>query len=105
MSDAIVVLCTCSDTAQADHIATALLDERLAACINLVPNVTSYFRWQDKVEHASEVQLIIKTRRSLFAALCERVQALHSYDVPELIAVPIERGSTDYLTWLHEQTE
>ena len=84
-------------------MARALVEERLAACVNRIAPVQSVYRWQGKVEQSEEELLIVKTRKALFAALESRVRELHSYSVPEIIAVPIVDGSEGYLRWLGEQ--
>lgn len=104
MTSAIVVLSTAGSLEEAERIATALVDERLAACVNLVSPLTSIYRWQGKVERAAEVLLVIKTRRALASRLTARLRALHSYDVPEAIVLPIASGSAPYLRWLAAET-
>jgi periplasmic divalent cation tolerance protein len=104
MSDAILILCTCPDEAIARHIAHQLLQDRHAACINLLPHVTSLYIWDGKQEEQQEVQMLIKTRRSLFRCVEAQITALHPYEVPEIIAIPIEDGSAAYLHWLQGQT-
>src|SRR5579875_515413 len=93
MTDALVVLCTCSSREEAMRIAQTLVEERLAACVNVLPGVTSVYRWQGQVETAEEVLLVMKTAEQRFSQLCERIAALHSYEVPEIIslAVRLER--------------
>jgi periplasmic divalent cation tolerance protein len=95
-----VVLVTAGSREEAEGIARALVAERLAACASLVAPVTSIYRWQGAVERAEEVLLLIKTRRALVARLEARVRALHSYEVPEVIALPIVAGARPYLAWL-----
>jgi periplasmic divalent cation tolerance protein len=102
-SDAIVVYVTAGSADEAATLARALVAERLAACVNRLP-VESVYQWQGQVEEAAEVLLIVKTRRSLLDALAARVQALHSYDVPEIIALPIVAGSPPYLQWIAAET-
>ena len=103
MTDKIVVLVTCGSAKEARRVARALVKARLAACANVVDTpVRSIYRWKGRVESAKEYLLIIKTSRQLFAALQARVKQLHSYDVPEIIAVPIAAGSVNYLRWLDE---
>jgi len=100
----VVVFVTAGSRREADRIAAALVEERLAACVNLVAPVVSIYQWEGKIERGREVLLIAKTRRALVPRLTARVQALHSYDVPEIIALPIEAGSTPYLEWLTAET-
>ncbi len=104
MTTAVVVLSTAGSTEEAERIATALVAERLAACVNLVAPLTSIYRWQGAIERASEVLLVIKTRRALATKLVARLRALHSYDVPEAIVLPITAGSAPYLRWLGAET-
>lgn len=104
MSDAIVVLCTCPDNTCARALAQTLLNEKLAACVNLIPQVTSLYCWQGKMEESQEVQLVIKSRRTLFGVLQQRIQTLHPYEVPEILAMPVLNGSPAYLQWLQDQT-
>ncbi|MFZ3201288.1 MAG: divalent-cation tolerance protein CutA [Candidatus Acidiferrales bacterium] len=101
MTDKIVVLVTCGSAREAHRIARALVERRLAACANIVPApVGSIYRWKGKVESASEFLLLIKTSRRKFTALEKAVRALHHYDVPEIVALPIAAGSRDYLAWI-----
>jgi len=99
-----IVLVTAPDEDSGVRIGRTLVEERLAACANLVGPIRSIYRWQDKVEDAAEHLLIIKTRASLYTALEKRVKELHPYEVPEIIAVKIERGLPQYLSWIHEST-
>ena len=100
----IVVFVTTANEENAAAIGRALVEERLAACANLVGPIRSIYRWQDTVEDAAEHLLIIKTRARLYAALEARIKQLHPYQVPEIIAVKIEKGSAQYLDWIHEST-
>lgn len=100
----IVILVTAKDQAQANQIAAKLVQEKLIACANVVPGVQSVFRWEGKVDRAQEVLLILKSHRRHFPAIVKRVKALHSYDVPEVIALPIVEGNKDYLKWITETT-
>ena len=101
MTDKIVVLITCGSAGEARRIARALVEKRLAACGNILEApVRSIYRWKGRVESAKEVLLVIKSSRKRFAALQSAVMHLHSYDVPEIIALPIARGSSEYLRWL-----
>lgn len=104
MTEFIVVLITAPDGEEAVKIAKAVVESRLAACVNILNNVRSVYRWQGKIEDDNEVLLIVKTRRDLFESLVENVKRLHSYDVPEIIALPLMEGSGDYLKWLKEET-
>jgi periplasmic divalent cation tolerance protein len=97
-------LCTCPDRAGAEAIAQALVEERLAACVNLLPGVTSIYRWDGGVERAEEIQLLIKTTAARLPALAERLRALHPYDVPELIALEAVGGFREYLNWVAAET-
>jgi periplasmic divalent cation tolerance protein len=103
MTDKVVVLVTCANGAQARRIARALVTARLAACVNILGSpVRSVYRWKNKVEAASEQLLVIKSSRKRLAALERAVRRLHSYEVPEVIALPIAAGSAAYLRWLEE---
>ncbi|UNK43006.1 divalent-cation tolerance protein CutA [Luteimonas sp. S4-F44] len=92
------------DAATAQRIARALVDAHLAACVNLVPGVTSIYRWQGQVQTDTEVLLVIKTTNDRLEALSERLRALHPYDVPELVALPVVGGLADYLHWVDAET-
>jgi periplasmic divalent cation tolerance protein len=103
MSDSDRVLlcyCTCPNPASAHHLAEALVGESLAACVNRIPGILSTYRWKGEVTTDSEELLLIKTTANRFEALKERVLALHPYELPELIAVPVERGHDAYLDWV-----
>lgn len=103
MAEFIIVYVTVGSGEEADRLAHALVDEQLAACVNRVRSVQSVYRWQGKVEQSDEELLIIKTRRDAFAALERRVRELHSYAVPEIVALPVLEGSAEYLAWLGDQ--
>ncbi|MEX0899678.1 MAG: divalent-cation tolerance protein CutA [Gammaproteobacteria bacterium] len=100
----LIAWCACPNRAAADTLADALVERRLAACVTALPAAHSTYRWADKVEHADEIVLMIKTRADLWAPLEAAVLELHPYDVPELIATPIDGGAPAYLQWLHEST-
>lgn len=100
MSERLLVLITAGSFEEAEHIARSVVNELLAACVNIVPGVTSIYRWEGQVQRDQEWLLVAKTRREVLDALIQRVQALHSYDVPEVIAVPLAGGSETYLRWL-----
>jgi periplasmic divalent cation tolerance protein len=95
-----LVFCTCPDEACAAGIATTLVEEHLAACVNLIPTVTSIYRWEDRLQQDREILTLIKTTAVRLPALTERLRALHPYAIPEIIAVPITDGLPDYLSWV-----
>lgn len=95
-----IAFVTAATTDEAARIARALVEERLAACVNIVSPIVSVYRWEGQVQQDSEVLLIIKTTDARLPDLIRRVKALHSYQVPEVIAVPVADGSPDYLAWL-----
>jgi periplasmic divalent cation tolerance protein len=101
----IVVLVTAGSAHNAETIARALVDERLAACVNIVAGVRSIYRWQGRVADDCEWLLVIKSERGLFAAVDERVRALHTYEVAEVIALEIVEGSKPYLEWMMRAVE
>ena len=96
----IVILITTKDTKEAEKISRALVKQKLIACANIVKGIKSFFWWEGKVERANEVLLILKTKQSFFKKIVKTVKALHSYSVPEVIALPIVRGHKDYLRWI-----
>jgi len=104
MTEFITVFITVPKEEEAARIARELVDSRLAACANIVKDIRSIYRWQGKTEDEVEVLMVIKTRRELFDSLMKRVKELHSYAVPEILALPVIAGSEDYLKWLHEET-
>ena len=104
MREFIVVFVTVGSAAEGDRLAKSLVEEGIAACVNRLPGIQSIYRWENKVEQSAEELLIIKSKKTLFRALEKRVRELHSYAVPEIIAVPILAGSEAYLNWLSEQT-
>ena len=99
-----ITFVTCKDRAQARRISRTLIREKLAACVNVVPGVTSIYVWKGKVEEGAEVLLLIKSRAALSKRLAARVRALHSYSVPEVITLPIASGNPAYLRWIREST-
>jgi periplasmic divalent cation tolerance protein len=103
MSEPLVVLMTAGSQEEAHRIAEALVGEMLAACVNLVPGVTSVYRWQGQIERDQEWLLVAKSQREVLDELVRRVQALHSYDVPEIIALPVVGGSEPYLRWIERE--
>ena len=100
----LVLLVTASNTEEAHKIANELLGQRKVACVNIVPRVSSLFWWQNKLESADESLLVIKTKASLLNDIVASVSQIHSYDVPEIIALPVQSGSKDYLDWIEEVT-
>ena len=105
MSDVRIVLITAPDLAVAAGLGRALVEERLAACANLVPQVTSIYRWEGAVQEDSEVLMVVKTSAGRIAALTERVLALHPYEVPEVLVLPVESGAAAYLDWVRASVE
>jgi len=103
-SSYIVVFITTSSYEEARKIADALVVQKKAACVNIVPKVNSLFRWKGKIEDVEESLMVVKTRAELFPDVVSTVKSIHSYDVPEIIALPIVEGDPDYLTWLKEET-
>jgi|SRR5277367_6768462 len=102
MTDKKLVLTTCSSLDEARTIANALVEQRLAACVNIVPQIESVYRWQGKIETATEYLLIIKTTAGAFNPLRDALFELHSYELPECIEIAIEDGSAAYLEWIGE---
>lgn len=103
MTDAIVVLCSFATREDALRIGTALVQARLAACVNLLPPMRSIYRWKGNVEEAEEVLALLKTTADRFPALRDRLRELHSYETPEIVALPIQDGLPEYLRWLHDE--
>jgi periplasmic divalent cation tolerance protein len=101
----IVVLITAGSYEEARKIADALVGQRKAACVNIVTQVNSFFWWEDKIEEDRESLLLVKTRAELFPEVVNVVKAVHSYDVPEIIALPIVEGNPEYMAWLEKETE
>ena len=104
MAQFVVVLVTCGSEEEASKIAHALVDERLAACANIISPIRSIYRWQGKILDEREWLLVVKTQETRFQDLEKRVKSLHSYQVPEIISLPILAGSSSYLNWLEEST-
>ncbi len=105
MTDKRVVLTTCGSLEEARKIAHAFIDRRLAACVNIVPQIESVYRWQGKVETAPECLLVIKTTAGKFARLRDALHELHLYETPECIVIGIEDGSAAYLQWIGESVK
>ncbi len=100
MTDKIVVFSTAASEAEAEAIARRLVEERLAACVNVVTGVRSFYRWKGKIEDSPEWLLVIKSSRGRFEELRAALEKLHSYDVPEVIALPVVEGTKNYLHWM-----
>jgi periplasmic divalent cation tolerance protein len=100
MTEFQIVLSTCADREQAERIAHRLVEQHLAACVNILPGVQSIYRWQGAVESAGEVLLLIKTSAAHSQEVQTTIATLHSYDVPEFLVIPVSGGSEAYLTWL-----
>jgi len=105
MSDPIVVLVTCGSEEEALKIANILVEDRLAACVNLVAPIRSIYRWEGKIWDEKEWLLVIKTQKHRFEELEKKVKSLHSYSVPEIISLSITEGSSAYLNWIRENTK
>jgi periplasmic divalent cation tolerance protein len=103
MTDKIVVLTTCETEEESARLARHLVEMKLAACVNIVPKIRSVYRWKDKIEDAGEFLLLIKSRRDLFDALRAEIGKIHSYEIPEVIAIPVVDGSPGYLAWLDRE--
>jgi len=101
----ITVLITAPNEEEAAKISRTVVEESLAACVNIIRSVRSIYRWQGSVEDESEVLMIAKTKRALFDRLKGRIKELHSYEVPEIIGLPVIEGSKQYLDWLSQETE
>jgi periplasmic divalent cation tolerance protein len=102
MPDFVLVFCTCRDREEALQIANALVAERLAACVNVLPAMESIYRWKDQIQMDMEQLLLIKTTAERFDELRDAILKLHSYETPEVIAMPIAAGSEKYLAWIRE---
>jgi periplasmic divalent cation tolerance protein len=99
----IVIFITVRDAEEAEKISKALVKRRLAACVNIVPQVNSHFWWKDKLDSSKECLLVVKTRDSLLPDIIKSVKKMHSYSVPEIIALPIVGGNQDYLDWIDNE--
>lgn len=104
MTDALVVLTNCPDEAAAHALASLLVERRLAACVNVLAPCRSVYRWEGKIEHASEIPLLIKTTRERYDALEAAIRDEHPYELPEIVAVSIMRGLPAYLDWIAAET-
>ncbi|HJT54685.1 MAG TPA: divalent-cation tolerance protein CutA [Candidatus Angelobacter sp.] len=104
MTDARIVLTTAGSPEEAEKIARALVDRSLAACVNIVPQIQSIYRWKDKIEQETEWLLIIKTKTNLFESVADAIKELHSYELPECVMLELSSGSERYLNWIRENT-
>jgi periplasmic divalent cation tolerance protein len=104
-NEVLLVISNFPDRASAEVAATALIAKNLAACVNILAECTSIYRWEDKVEHASEVPLLIKTTRTAYAKMESTLRELHPYELPEIIAVPVTAGLPAYLNWVAQETQ
>jgi periplasmic divalent cation tolerance protein len=102
MTERILVLTTCGSADEAGRIARFLVESRLAACVAIAPGVRSVYRWQGAIEESEEWSLTITSRRDLFAPASEAIRRLHSYETPEILALPVLEGSPEYLQWMDE---
>jgi periplasmic divalent cation tolerance protein len=102
MTDFQIVLSTCADREEAERIAHRLVEQQLAACVNILPGVQSIYRWQGNVESAGEVLMVIKTSADLVSEVELTIAGLHSYEVPEFLVLPVFAGSHAYLAWLRD---
>jgi len=101
-TDIRTVLVTAPDPERAEHMARTLVEERLAACVNVVPNAVSVYRWNEEIQRDEEALLIMKTTAAMVAALRDRIVELHAYDVPEVLVLNVETGHEPYLRWVRE---
>lgn len=105
MTDKIIVFSTCSTAEEAARMARALVEQRLAACVNILPGIRSLYRWQGAIEDSSEVLLVIKSRRHLFDQLRAAIEKLHSYETPEVLALNVIDGAEAYLAWVDHEVQ
>jgi periplasmic divalent cation tolerance protein len=100
MTNKIVVLSTCASPQEAERLARSLVEQRLAACVNVLPGVASHYWWQGRIETAEECLLLIKSSRESFDQLRSAIEQVHSYEIPEVIALPVVDGAANYLNWI-----
>lgn len=104
MSEFIIIFCTTNDFQNAKQIAKQIVNEKLCACVNILPSVSSVYSWENNVQEDDEILMIIKTKKTLFDTLCSRIKELHPYEVPEIISTEIIQGSKSYLDWISNNT-
>jgi periplasmic divalent cation tolerance protein len=102
---ALIVLCTCPDQQTAEHLASALVERQLAACVNILPGIRSFYRWEGRLQQDDEIQLVIKASQKTWPRLEQFIQQQHPYEVPEILAIPVTAGLPDYLKWLEDACE
>ena len=100
MTDKIVILSACSTEQEAETLARLLVDDRLAACVSVIPRVRSFYHWQGAVQSSEECLLIIKSSRDLFDSVRTKLEAVHTYEIPEVLALPVVEGAPNYMNWL-----
>jgi len=105
MTKFISIYVTVKDKEEAEKIANILVDEKLAACVNIIPNIVSIYNWKGVRERSEEVSMFIKTKNALFKDVAKRIKSVHSYDVPCIVSLPIIEGDKDYLKWLEDETK
>ena len=103
MTDKIVVLSACASAEEAQRLARALVEKRLAACVNVIPGIRSVYKWKDAIQEDEEVLLVIKTSRALMEEVKDEIERLHSYELPEVIALQVVDGSERYLAWMNRE--
>ena len=101
----VMIFCTVPDESRAKKISQSLLEEKLAVCCTIIPDLNSIYHWENKIQNDKELLLIIKSRQELFPELEQRIKGLHPYSVPEIIAIPIVNGNPDYLKWMDENVK
>lgn len=105
MSEVLLVITNLPDRASAERVAEALVIQRVAACVNVLAECASIYHWEGKLEHASEVPLLIKTTRAAYPKLEDALRKLHPYELPEIIALPVDTGLPEYLNWVVQETQ
>jgi periplasmic divalent cation tolerance protein len=103
--EVLIVFCTCPNETVSRLIADDLVSRQLAACVSMIPGIQSVYEWQGQLEHSLEVQLMIKTTPAAYAALETRIRVLHPYEVPECLAISVERGASGYMDWVRTQVK